>query len=81
MQEAEVNHEIVRRPMPKMKLSGAGARNCIQPEIPVGAAEGCDLLILETKSKDRSVPQLLHGDAGDPDFFQPCCRFMSGPFD
>jgi hypothetical protein len=31
---------------------------------PVGAAEGCDLLIFFTaRSKDRSVPQLLQGNA------------------
>jgi putative protein kinase ArgK-like GTPase of G3E family len=59
MQEAEVNHEIVRRPMPQANLLGASTQNCIQPEISVGAAEGCDLLIVKTKSKDRSVPQLL----------------------
>jgi hypothetical protein len=30
----------------------------------VGAAEGCDLLIFKkTESKDRSVPQLLQGEA------------------
>ncbi|SMQ27247.1 hypothetical protein SAMN04488483_3529 [Pseudomonas helmanticensis] len=28
---------------------------------PVGAAEGCDLLILFLKSKDRSLRQLLQG--------------------
>jgi hypothetical protein len=28
---------------------------------PVGAAEGCDLLIFKTTSKDRSLRQLLHG--------------------
>ena len=30
-------------------------------ELTVGAAEGCDLLILKTTSKDRSLRQLLHG--------------------
>jgi len=31
----------------------------------VGAAEGCDLLIfLKTRSKDRSLRQLLRGEAG-----------------
>jgi hypothetical protein len=35
---------------------------------PVGAAEGCDLLILifkNTRSKDRSLRQLLHGEYGE----------------
>jgi hypothetical protein len=30
-------------------------------KLTVGAAEGCDLLILKTTSKDRSLRQLLHG--------------------
>jgi hypothetical protein len=35
---------------------------------PVGAAEGCDLLILlfcRSRSKDRSLRQLLHGEYGE----------------
>ena len=36
---------------------------------PVGAAEGCDLLILKkTKSKDRSLRQLLQEACVDQDF-------------
>ena len=30
-------------------------------KLTVGAAEGCDLLILKTTSKDPSLRQLLHG--------------------
>jgi hypothetical protein len=33
----------------------------------VGAAAGCDLLILFSRSKDRSLRQLLHGDPWDYD--------------
>jgi hypothetical protein len=40
--------------MPTRKFAGC-------PATPVGAAEGFDLLILKTKSKDRSLRQLLQG--------------------
>ncbi|CAI8987646.1 hypothetical protein EMIT0P218_70176 [Pseudomonas sp. IT-P218] len=45
----------------KVHQSPVTMRKTLSGLYPVGAAAGCDLLILKTKSKDRSLRQLLQG--------------------
>ena len=60
MQEAEVNHEIVRRPMPCMKIvRGLRKKLYTTQAPPVGAAAGCDLLTLSFH-QDQKIAASFH---------------------